>query len=165
MGILDMIGSKTALFVIDMQETYIGEKSKYGYDSKSLIEAVNRRIADVKTEGLLVVYVKNVVRRKTESFTPEFVQGLTIVSGHVVEKNDASVFSNARLYALLEEHSIAQIEMIGIDGNCCVAASALDAAHAGYTVQLPLQYIGIRNPGRFQKTREKLQKGGVVVID
>lgn len=160
-----MTGSRQALFIIDMQEAYIGEKSKYGYDADTLIPVVNQRITQAEHNGALLVYVKNTAIRKTGKFVPEFVKGLLVLSDHVVEKNTASVFSSELLHALLHSHGIEQIEVIGIDGNCCVASSALDAAQAGYGVQFPLQYIGIRNMERFRKTKEKLLKAGVQIID
>ncbi len=158
-------GSNQAVFIIDMQEAYIGEKSRYGYDADKLIPAVNLRIAEAEHNRALIVYVKNATARKTGRFVPEFVKGLLILSEHVVEKNTASVFSCEPLHDLLHSHCIEQIEVIGIDGNCCVASSALDAAQAGYAVRFPVQYIGIRNGERFRKTRERLLKAGVLIID
>ena len=58
------------LLVIDMQEDYVGMKSRYGYDSSGLISAVNARIQKAQHAGDLVLYVKNVVPRKGQPYCP-----------------------------------------------------------------------------------------------
>lgn len=154
----------TALIVIDMQADYIGEKSKNHNYPNALIDRINERIAAVQQPGNLIVYVKNVGRLNKEAYVSDFVQGLSVVSNSIVLKEKASIFCNAELLKLLTQNHISRLEIVGIDGNCCVAASAIDAAKLDYTVVLPLKYIGIKSEERFAKTREKLIKANVAII-
>lgn len=155
----------TALVVIDMQADYIGKTSRYHYYPDTLIDKVNERIALAVKQDELVIYVKNAGRRNKELYISDFVEGLSVVSNHILTKGKASIFDNADLLDLLREMKISKIEMIGIDGNCCVAASALDASNLGFSVTYPLKYIGIMSKGRFAKTREKLIKANVEIIE
>lgn len=93
------------------------------------------------------------------------VEGLSVVSNCIVEKGKSSVFDNLILLDMLKENEITNIELIGIDGNCCVAASAIDASKSGLSVVLPLTYIGIKSKERFSETREKLLKANVQIIE
>ncbi len=56
---------------------------------------------------------------------------------HLILKEKASVFSDPGLLELLHQHSVTEIEIIGIDGCCCVASSAVDACKSGFHVTLP----------------------------
>ena len=160
-----MTNPRVALFVIDMQETYVGKSNKYGYESDLLLTAVNARIRKAKAVGELVIYIKNVATRKNGEFIPELATGLEMVSHQIIEKRAASVFSNPLLVEILNANKVTHIEVVGVDGNCCVASSALDAAKAGYSVTFPLHCIGIRNMQRFQKTQQRLTEKGIAVVD
>lgn len=157
--------NKTALIVIDMQEDYIGEKSKYNYYPHTLIDKINERITAAQNCDEMIIYVKNVGRRNKEPYVSAFVEGLSVVSDCIVEKGKSSVFDNATLVDMLKKNGIENIELIGIDGNCCVASSAIDASKLGFSVGFPLTYIGIKSKERFSKTREKLRKANVVIME
>ena len=153
-----------ALLVIDMQEDYVGAKSRYGYDP-GLISAVNTRIQEAQQAGDLVIYVKNVVPQKGRPYCSALAAGLEVVSDIMIEKNRASAFSNTLLAKALQEHRITQIVLTGVDGNYCVKATAIDAAKAGYSVAFSMQYIGIRNAARFIGTKERLRKENILVTE
>lgn len=93
------------------------------------------------------------------------MEGLSIVSDFIVEKEKSSIFSNPTLLDTLKQNEITNIELIGIDGNCCVASSAIDASKLGFSVVLPLIYVGTKNKERFSKTREKLLRANVQIIE
>lgn len=88
-----------------------------------------------------------------------------IVSEYWIEKDKASIFANDALIDLLKNKGISQIEIIGIDGNCCVARSALEARGLGFSVVFPLEYVGIKNKDRFKKTKEKLLSANVEIVE
>ena len=155
----------TALIVIDMQADYIGEKSKNKYYSQTLIDKINDRIATATRHGDTVIYIKNVGRRNKEPYVSDFVEGLAVTSKYIVEKDKSSIFSNPTLLEILKEKEIRNIECIGIDGNCCVASSAIDASKSGFSVVFPLDYIGIKSMERFSKKREQLMKANVQIIE
>ena len=156
---------KTALIVIDMQADYIGEKSKHNYYPNALIGKINDRIAIAVNSTEVIIYVKQVGRHSKKPYVLDFVEGLSIVSDFIVEKEKSSIFSNHTLLDTLKQNEITNIELIGIDGNCCVASSAIDASKLGFSVVLPLIYVGTKNKERFSKTREKLLRANVQIIE
>ena len=156
---------KTALIVIDMQADYIGEKSRNKVYSQTLVDNINKRIANATSHGDTVIYIKNIGRRNKESYVSDFVEGLAITSNYIVEKNKSSIFSNPTLLEILKEKEIRNIECIGIDGNCCVASAAIEASKLGFSVVFPLTYIGIKSMERFSKKREQLVKANVQIIE
>lgn len=148
-----------------MQADYIGEKSKNKFYSQTLIDNINERIADAIKHGETILYIKNVGRRNKEPYVSEFVEGLMVASNYIVEKNKLSIFSNPILLEVLKEKEIRNIECVGIDGNCCVASSAIEASKLGFSAVFPLTYIGMKNIERFSKKREQLMKANVQIIE
>lgn len=157
--------NKIALIVIDMQKDYIGEESRHNYYPNTLIDKVNERIAIANNNGQMIIYVKNKGKRKKEIYISDFVKGLSIASNFIIEKGKASMFDDDIFFELLKNKDICKIETIGIDGNCCVASSALDAMKLGFSVIFPLEYIGIKDKQRFIKTKEKLIKDNVEIVE
>ena len=144
-----------ALFVIDVQEEYMIQ-----YNG-SLLTAINRRIDESVKKNELIVYVKNVRHLKSGTFIYEFADGLNVCSSHVAYKEQASVFSNDALLMLLRENNVSKIDIIGIDGCCCVARTAADARTLGFEVTLPCSCIGVKNNERFENKKTFLIKQGV----
>ena len=157
--------NKIALIVIDMQKDYIGEESRHNYYPNTLIDKVNERIAIANNNGQMIIYVKNKGKRKKEIYISDFVKGLSIASNFIIEKGKASMFDDDIFFELLKNKDICKIETIGIDGNCCVASSALDAMKLGFSVIFPLESIGIKDKQRFIKTKEKLIKANVEIVE
>lgn len=62
----------------------------------------------------------------------------------------------------MEESGAESLEFIGVDGNGCVNASILAAAHKGYQVSVDLSYLGVINKEKFQKTLQQWQIAGIV---
>lgn len=154
-----------ALFVIDMQEEYVGEGNHYGYESSALINQVNKRILQAQQEHELIIYIQNRKRLKGDVITPELAKKLQVLSQYIFYKEKASLFSNEEIVRFLQEKGITEIETIGIDGNCCVAASAMEAVALGFAVTFPCRYIGVKNSMRFCKKKAALVKLGVAVIE
>lgn len=65
-------------------------------------------------------------------------------------------FSDPGLLELLHQHSVTEIEIIGIDGCCCVASSAVDACKSGFHVTLPCEFIGVRNMAKFEEKKKPI---------
>lgn len=148
----------TALFVIDVQKRYM---EKYRDD---LVAEIGRRIRAAVEQNSLVIYVKNVRRSKGVRVVDEFADGLDVCSPHIFHKERASVFQDGAVMDLLRAHNVSTIIITGIDGNCCVASSALDARKLGYAVILPCRYIGVQNAERFEKKKTLLQKQGITIL-
>lgn len=157
--------NRKALLVIDMQDDYIGEGCRFHGYPDLLVEQVNDRIATADRDGIPVIYVRNIGRRNRQPYISDFTKGLIVVSDLWIDKDRASAFSNPALMKLLEGRGISDLEMIGIDGNFCVAATALDAGGLGFSVTLPLSYIGIKDRRRFLQTKEKLLKFNIKVTE
>ncbi|MDO5111003.1 MAG: isochorismatase family cysteine hydrolase [Clostridia bacterium] len=146
-----------ALLVIDVQREYM---EKYPPD---LLPKVNARIAQALEHNELIIYIKNVRRLRSGTTAYAFAEQLMVCSPHIFLKERASIFSNAALLALLRQSDVSEVEIIGVDGNCCVASSAIDAKKLGYAVTLPCQCIGIQNRERFEKKKTTLSKQGIAV--
>lgn len=146
------------LFIIDVQKEYM---EKY---EDTLLAKINERIQQAEANKEIVIYVKNIRNLRSGKTSYEFADGLTICSSYIFYKERASVFTNQELLNLLQENKIAEVEVIGIDGNCCVASSALAASDLGYQVTLPCRYIGVQNTERFEKKKILLKKKGIVLI-
>lgn len=157
--------SKTALLVIDMQADYIGKTSKYNYYPIELIDRVNERIAIAVMKNETIIYIKNAGRQNNIPYVSDFADNLSIESNYIIQKNKLSAFDNPALLEILKKERISKIEVIGIDGNCCVAASAIDAAILGFSVRFPLKYIGIMSRKQFVKTKDRLINVSIEIID
>ena len=53
--------------------------------------------------------------------------------------------------------------MIGVDGNSCIKASAKGAVKCGFILSIILRCVGVSNLPRFEKTKENLEKLGVIL--
>ncbi len=147
-----------ALLVIDVQKEYM---EKY---EDNLLSKINQRIQHFIDNQELVIYVKNIRKLRSSTMSYEFADGLNVCSPYVIYKENASVFSVNELPNILSQNSVSKIEIIGIDGNSCVASSAAEGCKLGYEVILPCKYIGVQNSERFCKKKEDLAKIGVVIL-
>lgn len=154
-----------ALLVIDMQEEYVGKDNRYGYDSADLLTKINEQIEQAQSAKDLVIYIKNRKNLKSGIIIPEFAKGLEIISDNIFYKDKSSLFSNNEIVFLLKENNVTDIEIIGVDGNCCVAASALEGVKLGYKVFFPCRCIGVKSAERFENKKVLLIEAGVNVIE
>ena len=154
-----------ALLVIDMQNVTVGENhaAYFKYNNSSLLQEVNKVID--ANEKSLVVYIKNVMKKNLlNKFAPfcayegteevELVKDLHIVSDNVYIKYKGDAFTNPALNALLREHNIECVEVVGVDGGGCVALTALGAIKKGYKVIVNETAVGTM----FDKNRDKYFK-------
>jgi len=151
-----------ALVVVDMQEDYIGEKSKYKFLNKQeIINNINNRITELKQENAIIIYMKNM----RKGYTSDFVKGLYITADLIFIKEKSSSFSSDDFVTYIFSNNINDIEVVGIDGNCCVKTTAIDGIKNDLTVTIPLSCIGAINKERFLKTKQELIKQQVKIID
>lgn len=148
-----------ATVVIDMQEDYI---KQYEFN---LLDRVNRRITQAQRDNKLIIYVKNTKRLKSGAFTSEFAAGLQILSSNIFCKEAASIFTNDSFNTSLKNNKITEIELLGVDGNSCVAISAIEGCKNGYTVILPCSCIGVKNKERFLQKKEQLRRAGIIIYE
>lgn len=88
---------RLALIIIDMQEDYIGKRSKYNYYIDTFVDKINERIAVAKKQNETIVYVKNIGRHNKEPYVSDFVEGLSVVPNFIVKKAN-QVFSIVPFY-------------------------------------------------------------------
>lgn len=143
-----------ALLVIDMQNICVGKDSApfFQYDKEKLLADVNLAIAN--NSNNLVVYIKNIMPDNflNRHFAPfkafdntpatELVDGLKVVSDHIVKKYKGDAFTNPDLLKLLQDNHITEVELVGVDGGGCVALTALGSVKHGFKVILNTVAIG-----------------------
>lgn len=164
-----------ALFVIDMQNVYIGkDHAKYfKYNRQQVIPAVNKVIDD-NSENI-VIYIQNFMKKNFISkFAPfkayegtkevEFISELHIVSNLIFDKYIGDAFSNNKLNEFLKSKNVDTIEVIGIDGGGCVALTALGAIKNGYSVIVNTNAIGTMLDKNKEKYFKKLREKGAEFI-
>ena len=146
-----------ALLVIDIQKSYT---AKYETD---IVQRINERIMETQKLQYDIVYIKNTKKLRCGMVTDEFADELILASDNVFCKKQASAFSSKELISYLNSKSISEIEMIGVDGNSCIKASAKGAVKCGFIVSIALSCVGVSNLLQFEKTKENLEKSGVIL--
>ena len=146
----------TILLVIDVQEKYMG------YYDGDLLEEINKRIEEAKAKSEQIIYVRNIsMFGNTEGY--ELAKNHHVESELVFDKRKPSAFTNEAFCKALKAIGETSIEIIGVDGNCCVKKTAIDAKRAGYEVSLNTKCIGFRSPQITGRTLDELSKEGVKI--
>lgn len=146
-----------ALLVIDLQEGII---EKY---PSLLLACVNERIQRAAADKELIIYVKNTIRLRSGRTTNALAENLYICSEFIICKERASAFSNPVLQEILRQNQITEIEIVGIDGNSCVASTAIDSVQNGYKTILQNACVGVQNVKRFENTKASLLEKGIII--
>lgn len=147
-----------ALMIVDVQEPCF-----FKYDA-ALLERINRRILEARAQGQKIVYIQNAKRLRSRRITDDFAAKLLVLTEHVFSKEQADAFSSEKLLAFLQSERISEVELVGIDGNSCICASAKSALQKGYAVSVNLSCTGVANPLRFERTKAVLSSLGVLLI-
>ena len=105
-----------------------------------------------------IIYIKNTKKLRSGMVTDEFADDLILASDNVFCKRQADAFSSEELISYLKSKGVSEIEMIGVDGNLCIKASAKGAVKCGFIVSILLSCVGVSNLPRFEKTKEDLEK-------
>lgn len=150
------------LLIIDMQEDYTGEnrnRKRFPYDIEPLIDNVNNRIDSYSREH--IVYVKNQFFWESPKKEKSLSKGMNVVSDQIFTKRNNNSFKNIEFANYLREKNVTELEIIGIDGNYCVKATAIAASKAGYKVFLNENCIGIADTKKFRKSKMKMKRIGV----
>lgn len=146
------------LLVIDVQQRYL---KNYKPD---LVKRVNNRISEAVKADIPVVYVRNTGRSgKDENF--DLAESLLIESDCIFKKRLPSAFSNADFELFLNKMKVETINVVGVDGRCCVSRTVMDALDRGYEVHLLMDAIEAHND-KFYYTELKTmeQKGALACM-
>ncbi len=169
---------KSALFVMDAQEDYVGEqrnKEKFDYDDDHLIRNINERISYYEECRMPVVYI--VTSYPNNFFFNRFVKyGITgskgvkidkrikIVSENYFEKQSRNAFDNKNLLKFVMENNIEQIELAGVDGRYCIAKTAESARKHKLKVNILNKCVATVYPDKIDKVSRRLIQNGVVYL-
>ncbi len=166
-------------------------------DAEAILPEVNARIAACREAGGLVVYTQDWHPERTPHFVTDggpwpvhCVQDTwgaelhpdLLVEGPVVRKgvdggDGYSGFSvrdpisgdvtRTELGSLLEQHAIAQVVVVGLAGDVCVAATAEDAEALGHTTVVPLAATRMveLHQGDGERAVARLREAGVQVLE
>lgn len=146
-----------ALLVIDIQKSYI---TKY---ENAIVQRINERIIKSQKAQYDIIYIKNTKKLRSGMVTDALADELILASDNVFCKKEADAFSSEELISYLNSKHISEIEMIGVDGNSCIKASAKGAVKCGFIVSIILSCVGVSNLPRFEKTKENLEKLSVIL--
>ncbi|WP_099468607.1 cysteine hydrolase family protein [Konateibacter massiliensis] len=158
-----------ALLVIDMQEDYVGEgrnKKRFPYNPEILIPRVNQRILDFVDAGNMVIYIVNRFFYQRKIYIPQLVKGINIIEPNTVfVKSRVSCFTNAELSQYLRDKRVTEVEIVGVDGNYCVAASARDGKKNGLAIIFNHSCIGAADADKLEKTLSQLANDGISILE
>ena len=146
-----------ALIVIDVQTKYMDK-----YDP-GLIDRINGRIRKAETEGISIIYVKNMGNPGNEALYSLSDQ-LYMASEDIYEKRFPSAFTAEAFALRLSELGVKELELIGVDGSSCVAKTAFDAMEKSYVVSIDISCVSSINDKIYEDTLEKLEDAGVNLI-
>ena len=146
------------LLVIDVQQRYL---KNYKPD---LVKRVNNRISEAVKADIPVVYVRNTGRSgKDENF--DLAESLLIESDCVFKKRLPSAFSNDEFELFLNKMKVETINVVGVDGRCCVSRTVMDALDRGYGVHLLMDAIEAHNDKfYYTELRTMEQKGALACM-
>lgn len=174
--ITEEINLKKALFVIDVQEDFTGTTARKGpfplKNSEDLIRKINSHIEKYQKQGDEVIYIAEVVPnnwfwRMAAGMVLRGTEGakidkrIKVVSKNYFEKITPSSFKNKALCNFIKDKGITHVELTGIDGAQCVAATADAAVKLGLDVTILKDATGTSVPNKLPKVMEKLKKRGV----
>ena len=164
------------LFVIDMQEIYVGRgrnMDKYRYNSDRLIDEVNKRIVEYKPEE--VFYFKSIAKGlggiignmpKAGTHEAKFCERLRIVGKNIYERSKPDVLALDEIVDFLRSRNVKEIELVGVDGSTSIGMTAITA-----TNELDLRIIYNENciatvsPEKAMKMREKFKHNRVTFVN
>jgi len=166
-------------------------------DAEAILPEVNARIAACREAGGLVAYTQDWHPERTPHFTtdggpwpvhcvrdtwgaalhPELVVDGPVVrkgvdggdgySGFSVRDPVSGDVTRTELGALLEQHGVDRVVVVGLAGDVCVAATAEDAAALGHPTIVPLAATRMveLEPGDGARAVARLRDVGVEVVE
>lgn len=172
------MAEKKALVVIDMQNDYLWEKrkSKFSYDTETLVANVNAAIHEYQGKGYDIIYVRMVfpniiTNRLAIGFSidgtegAEFYDGLDVVSSLCFEKNLPNSYFSPGFREHMKAQEYTEVVLCGLDEYGCVGATAKGAAAMGVRVLMLRDAIGTRFPyAKVKRMRRDLDRLGVKYI-
>lgn len=134
-----------------------------GRAGEEFINTCNNVIATYAPEN--VIYIMNLRPLAPKPSSNPFTKGLQIVSDSIFTKRLPDAFSNHALKEKLMAMGADEVEVIGIDGNWCIKATALGAVKNGFRAKVNVRAVASKNKLAFEgRTLKKLVQARVEVI-
>jgi nicotinamidase-related amidase len=136
-----MIGmSRTALIVIDVQESFRVRANWKAVNHPDIADRVNRLVRAARDKGELVVWVLHSEPGTGGAFDPaeghvRLIEGLEPLPGEpLVTKTSHNAFTTTNLQQLLTQHGVTELVISGIRTEQCCETTARVASDFGYDV-------------------------------
>ncbi|MBW9154320.1 isochorismatase family cysteine hydrolase [Clostridium estertheticum] len=162
------MGNK-ALLVVDIQEDNTGRTARKPLPYKNsfeLINNVNVVINDCKEKDTVVIYIKHEIKNNLfnrilagrlikSTDGSEIDSRVNIISNYIYSKNKGDAFSNLKLGDFLEQRSINEVFIVGLDASACVLKTSIGAKNRGYRVVVLKDAITTMNMSKMPKLLNK----------
>ncbi|PZS33568.1 MAG: cysteine hydrolase [Pseudonocardiales bacterium] len=131
---------KTALVVIDVQESFRQMPSWEAISDPGIVTAVSRLVEVARSRGDMVVWVLHAERGSGGVFDPALgyvglMAGLTVAPGEqVITKSAHNAFTTTNLQQLLTMQGVGHLVVCGMRTEQCCETTARVAADLGYEV-------------------------------
>ena len=140
---------KRALLVIDVQNEYITGSLRIEYpDTRLSLTNIARAIDAANAQDIPVVLIQHVTPEGAPVFGPGSTGGAlhpTVLArpySHLVEKRQASAFTDTDLAAWLQQHSVDTITVAGYMTHNCDDATIKYASHLGLNIEFLVDASG-----------------------
>ena len=131
--------NKRAVVVVDLQNEYLPTGKLALAGIHDALDNAARVIADARTKGDLLIHIRH---ESTDPDAPFFTPGTDAVQIHdtvapaqgepVIVKNFPNAFRKTDLKALLDDHAVDQMTVIGAMSHMCIDATTRAACDFGY---------------------------------
>lgn len=140
--------SRTALIVLDLQNCFIGERTKF------LPQKIKKHIETQKYDFIIFSkfinskdsnFVKKLNWNKCKhSPETDIVPELSEIAleNHIFEKSTYSVFKSKQFVNFLSQNKISKLFFCGLDLDACVLASVFEAFDLGFDFEILLDLTG-----------------------
>jgi nicotinamidase-related amidase len=132
--------SRTALIVIDVQESFRVRPNWQAVNHPDIAERVDRLVHAARDAGDLVVWVLHSEPGTGGAFDPaeghvRLIEGLAPIDGEpLITKTSHNAFTTTNLQQLLTQHGVTDLVISGIRTEQCCETTARVASDLGYEV-------------------------------
>ncbi|MEV5963006.1 isochorismatase family protein [Kribbella sp. NPDC051952] len=132
--------SRTALIVIDVQESFRIRPNWQAVNHPDIADRVNRLVRAARDNGDLVVWVLHTEPGTGGAFDPaegnvRLIEGLAPIDGEpLLAKTSHNAFTTTNLQQILTQHGVTEVVISGIRTEQCCETTARVASDLGYDV-------------------------------
>jgi len=162
-----MVGSRTALLMIDFQEWIVRDLvGAYGWDAANAAAAAARQARD---RGDLVVHVRYLHSDGSDggpdSAQTRFVDTIEILPGEpIVTKYGRSAFEETELDAVLERQPVGRVLLTGVVTEGGIEATTYSALRRGYQVAVLSDAVAGSTQSGHTEALQRLTDAGVGIL-